>query len=142
MIHLELTGVPIPWMRAKPLYSKRRMYDAQIKEKQQVRWQLLSQFHSNPITTPLEVNITFFMPIPKSISSVKRKAMIGGILHHMTKPDTDNMLKFYLDAMTGVIYVDDSQVWCESARKVYAERPGVLIKVIPSSLNQVIETGD
>lgn len=138
MIEFQLSGTPIAWKRAKPLYNQRRMIDEQVKEKQQIRWQLRSQFHSSPLTVPLEVQLIFFMPISAYISGVKKRAMIGGVIHHIKKPDVDNMIKFYFDAMTGVIYVDDAQIWCESAKKVYAERPGVHIRIIPSSLNQVI----
>ena len=38
---------------------------------------------------------------------------------HSKKPDIDNLIKFYMDAMTGKFYVDDSQVHKIKAMKLY-----------------------
>jgi Holliday junction resolvase RusA-like endonuclease len=45
------------------------------------------------------------------------------------RPDLDKACRAALDAMTGVVYVDDSQVAILSACKEYGERAETLVKV-------------
>lgn len=45
------------------------------------------------------------------------------------KPDVDKYIRSILDAMTGVVYVDDCQVVVVAASKVYDGDPGVVIDV-------------
>lgn len=45
------------------------------------------------------------------------------------RPDLDKLLRGLLDALTGVAFKDDSQVSDIDARKVYAERAGVLLHI-------------
>jgi hypothetical protein len=51
------------------------------------------------------------------------------------KPDIDNIAKTYLDAMNGVIFVDDTQVVELHVKKVYAEKPGVDVMVMERTAN-------
>lgn len=46
---------------------------------------------------------------------------------HICKPDIDNLAKFYLDCMTGCVFVDDSIVCSMQAKKLWAERSSVEI---------------
>lgn len=81
---------------------------------------------SEPLSGPLFVNIIFFMPKPKS--APKGKVWCD------KKPDIDKLIRSTFDAMTGVIYNDDSQVVAINARKAYAsseEPPGAIITVYP-----------
>ena len=51
---------------------------------------------------------------------------------HASKPDRDNLEKAVLDAMKGIVFVDDSQACSGSVEKVYAsgdEVSGVLITI-------------
>ena len=133
MIQLNIDGNPIPWKRPG---GKRIRYDTQAKEKEQIRWVLRSQLRSDPLTNPLLVDIIFFFPIPKHISSVKKKEMLNGMIHHMKKPDVDNCAKFILDCMNDVVFLDDSQISDLHVRKQYSMKPGTYIRVTPLSLNQ------
>jgi Holliday junction resolvase RusA-like endonuclease len=45
------------------------------------------------------------------------------------KPDIDKLSRSVLDAITGGIVKDDSQVIILNARKEYGDKPGVLIRV-------------
>ena len=47
--------------------------------------------------------------------------------HHVWKPDLDKLTRAVKDALTGVIYADDSQVVRLSASKVYGDVEGVAI---------------
>lgn len=69
------------------------------------------------INTPIHVDITFHMPVPKGLVKSTR---IGD--PHTKKPDLDNLIKLVLDGITdsNAIWFDDNQVVAISARKVYA----------------------
>ena len=46
------------------------------------------------------------------------------------KPDIDKLLRALLDALTGVVYVDDSQVACIWATKEYGPRSETTVSVV------------
>ena len=46
-----------------------------------------------------------------------------------SKPDLDNFLKLFLDAMNKVVYMDDSQIVEIFATKVYSKYPCTVINV-------------
>ncbi len=69
---------------------------------------------------PVYVDISFHM---KRGKTVKRESPT-------TRPDIDKMVRCVLDALTGTIYKDDSQVTMLRASKVYAEcTPGTYLKI-------------
>ena len=61
---------------------------------------------------PLRLNVDFWMP--HNMASVKDKR-----LWHSTKPDLDKLIRAVCDAMTGVVYRDDSQIAVVTASKRY-----------------------
>lgn len=69
----------------------------------------------------VKVEISFIFDRPKSS---KRS-------FPWVKPDLDKLIRAVLDGLTGVAYVDDCQVILISASKVYGERTGAWIEVIP-----------
>lgn len=133
MIELDLYGDPIPQKR--PKFFRRGdhvgCYDDQIKLKQGFQWQMKSLYRGDPLECPLSLQITFFMPIPKSTSKVKKKQMINGVIAHIKRPDLDNLQKFLFDCMNGLIFKDDSQIVAIHARKIYAENPGTFVRIFP-----------
>lgn len=132
MIIIEVLGTPISLNR--PRACKRgefiAMYDSQVKEKQQVRWQISGQYKEKPLTVPLAVDILFCMPIPKQTSKVRTKEMLAGKLVPMKKPDIDNLIKFCFDCLNEILFNDDSQIVEVSARKIYSESPRTVIRAI------------
>jgi Holliday junction resolvase RusA-like endonuclease len=74
-----------------------------------------------PSEQPLEMNIVFYMPIPKSYSKKQSAEMLNGRIKHTKKPDIDNLIKSVLDALNGLAYADDSQIIKVTAVKRYAE---------------------
>ena len=84
---------------------------------------------SEPLETPVTVAIYIRVGIPASFSKQKRKDAIEGILKPTKKPDADNILKCFLDAMNGIVYLDDKQVVNIHLTKLYAEIPAVEIMV-------------
>jgi Holliday junction resolvase RusA-like endonuclease len=133
MICLDLYGIPVPQKR--PQFSTAgdyvHCYDGQKKLKESWQWQIKSQFRNKPIEGPLSVDLIFHMPVPKSISAIKKKQMLNGIMYHMGRPDIDNLQKFILDCLNQTIIMDDAQIVEIRAKKVYSERPGTYVKIIP-----------
>lgn len=64
---------------------------------------------------PVLISATFYMPRPKSIRDKS--------VPHLKKPDTDKLLRSTVDALSKVVWRDDSQVVEMRAKKFYA-RPG------------------
>ena len=124
MICIELFGNPIAQQR--PRFARRgthvACYDAQSKLKEGYRWQIKSQFREKPLTTPLALDLIFFMPIPKSTSGIKKRQMSNGIIAHTKKPDLDNMCKFILDCLNKLAFDDDSQIVEIRAKKIYSNK--------------------
>lgn len=63
---------------------------------------------------PIQLTITFVMPRPKAMVW-KRRPMPR--VHHTKKPDLDNLEKSLMDALTGIVWRDDSQVVWKSSTK-------------------------
>lgn len=52
--------------------------------------------------------------------------------NHTVKPDRDKLLRAVQDAMSGIVYKDDCQIWTGDTKKVYVgldEPEGVLIEI-------------
>ena len=84
---------------------------------------------SEPLDTPVTVAIYIRVGIPTSFSKQKHREALAGIVKPTKKPDADNVLKCFLDAMNGIVYLDDKQVVNIFLTKVYAETPAVEIMV-------------
>jgi Holliday junction resolvase RusA-like endonuclease len=78
------------------------------------------------------LNVRFYLKKPKSAPKRRR-------LWHTKKPDTDKMLRAIKDALTGVIYKDDSQVVMATPSKDYAENTGVVITAINAEAMDPLE---
>ena len=74
---------------------------------------------TEPLKTPVAAYIYITVPIPQSYSKKRRKACLDGLERPCKKPDCDNILKSYFDAMNDVVYEDDSQIVEIYAKKVY-----------------------
>ena len=78
-----------------------------------------------PLETPLAVYLYFRLPIPHSYSKKRTTACLAGSEKPTKKPDLDNLAKSVLDALNGVIYLDDSQIVSLHMTKVYSQHPGI-----------------
>lgn len=83
-----------------------------------------------PTEMPCRMQIDAFFPIPKSWPKYKREAVEKGCGGYRPgKPDIDNVAKAVLDALNGIIYKDDSQVWELGVSKRYGN-PALLVTII------------
>jgi Holliday junction resolvase RusA-like endonuclease len=118
-----IPGKPTPL--ARPRFTKHKVYDSQTEIKEEAIWHLYMQrnktIHKYPLDGPLQLDVTFHMPIPKSASK-KLKKNLPGTPHHK-KPDIDNLIKFILDVAQGIIIADDKHVTIINAQKIYSSTP-------------------
>lgn len=77
----------------------------------------------------------FYMPIPKSMSKRDRVDAVKGHLKHVKKPDVDNLVKLYLDVLSGTALADDNAVSLGTAIKVYSSHPRVEIYIEETGKN-------
>lgn len=76
----------------------------------------------SPHLGPVEMDIIFYLPRPKSLS---KKVII-----HMKKPDVDNLTKCVCDALEGIFFKNDSQIFRITLEKHYTEMtPGIHIQM-------------
>lgn len=128
MIFLELSGKPVPW--TAPHTRGKFHYNPKHDEKELAMWQLKTQYRDVPIGGPIHLDFTFFFPIPKSASRIKKKQMLAHLILPTCRPDTTNLQKFYEDCLTGIVITDDALVTDINSRKRYSDKPGILIKVM------------
>lgn len=97
---------------------------------------------SEPLEGPLEVTLVFYFPRPKSHYGTGKNSEVlkpSAPVHHMQKPDVDNVCKSTLDAMNAVVYQDDKQVVRLRAQKEWAAQPdqaGLALRVAPLELQE------
>ncbi len=72
----------------------------------------------------IEVEATFYFQEPKGTPKCRK-----GKLAMTKKPDIEKIARALNDAMTGLIYVDDSQITCLRLKKRYDDAPGVHVFV-------------
>jgi Holliday junction resolvase RusA-like endonuclease len=77
----------------------------------------------------ISVSCEFRMPITESWPEGKRMAAAGGLIHHISKPDKDNLEKAVFDACNGVIWKDDCQIVAGTFSKVYSLEPCAIVTV-------------
>ena len=133
MISIDLYGEPTPMNRPRFARTKKSFvcYDNQSKIKEGFKWQIKSQYRESPLICPVVIDVSFYMPIPKSTPKRILNHMQLGQYHHIKKPDIDNLQKFLLDCLNGILFVDDSQVIEIRARKIYSSKVGTFIRVMP-----------
>ncbi len=76
---------------------------------------------------PVSLDVTVEYLVPKSRSKWEQAALYW----KTSKPDLDNLAKLVKDALTTVVFEDDSQIAELSARKVYGVKPQTVIRVAP-----------
>lgn len=135
-IEIYVPAVPVaqPRARATTINGSARMYEAKKSHpihafKATVRHAALQAYSGPPLEGPLCLSAVFVFPRPKRLVWKKRDMPREP---HDIRPDRDNCDKGLLDALKGLLFVDDAQVCDGSIRKVYAagdEQPHVLVTI-------------
>jgi len=131
---MKFTILGKPQALARPRVTKTHTYNPQQQKTEEVFYDLQRQYRvlSGALKVPykkaLQVIMTFYMPIPKSWSKIKQNEAIGRPVQ--TRPDIDNMIKFYLDAGQNALWLDDSFVTHIIAKKLYDHTPRTEIQIV------------
>lgn len=112
---------PIALKRPRFSTMNGKAFDSQKKLKEAERWEISQQWDLGPISTPVKLDLSFYVAIPESWSKKKRDAHEGRPC--IKRPDIDNYIKWSLDVMNGMVFHDDSQVYDIRAYKIYSDNP-------------------
>lgn len=75
-----------------------------------------------PLLGPLRVTIEAYVAVPKSWKALDRAMALLGLKAPETKPDVDNAAKV-MDALNGIVWIDDKQVARLEVEKFYSDNP-------------------
>ena len=139
-IKLVIYGEPVAQGRPKfvRIGNHVHAYDPQKSKnyKQLVRYWVTQQLKKidgfKPLENALYVDLTFYMSIPSSWSKKKRIEADSGVIRPIKRPDADNLFKS-LDALNGLLWVDDSIITDLHIRKRYTAelaRTEIIVKEV------------
>ena len=121
---ITIPGRPVA--KARPRFARRgkfvTTYNDQQTEEGKVLFEIQKQWQRAPLAGPLAIEFGFYMPRPKGHYGTGRNAeklKMSVPAYPVTKPDIDNLIKFYLDCMNGVVFEDDRQIVICHAIKEY-----------------------
>ena len=141
-IHFQVEGDPKG--KGRPRFSRVGNFTKVYTDKQTLTYEaMIATFAkqamggSEPLKTPVSVFLHVRLPIPQSYSKKRREACLNGLEMPCKKPDIDNIAKTYLDAMNGVIFVDDTQVIDLHVKKLYSAVAGVDVMVMEAQAGAV-----
>ena len=120
---LEVAPFAKPRMSQRDRWAKRQIvkdyFAFRDTVKQEIK-RLLALQNNNDKKSWEELDIGFFIPMPKSWSKKKKLSMAG--TPHKQRPDLDNYIKGLLDALLE----EDCKVWRISARKIWVDTKGCI----------------
>ena len=82
-----------------------------------------------PTGEPIRVSIVAYFSPPKATSKKRLALMLANLIHHVKRPDIDNVVKSVLDGLNKVAWKDDSQIWSLYGEKRYSEYPHVEVLI-------------
>lgn len=119
----------IPLAQGRPRFKRvgkfTKTYDPTESKswKESVRWQCIEfmrKERKEMIDGAIEASLVFLLPRPKSLPKKTK--------HHLKKPDVDNLCKSIFDALQGIAFKSDSQIYKMTVTKLYETKiPGVSI---------------
>ena len=129
---LTIPGKPLgqPRQRIAQIAGRTRNYLPQDNPIHGYKFAIRAAWGSRPpIEGPVTLSVTAIFPRPKA--KTKKTGENKGY-PHTGKPDADNVAKAVCDALNGVAYRDDSQVWQLTVVKLVAsadEQPRTVVEV-------------
>jgi Holliday junction resolvase RusA-like endonuclease len=118
---------PIPKM--SPRHSRKGFtYNPQKKLMDSLKLLIKGQWKAPPLEGAVMLEVTLYMPIPKSTSKKRTQELLGA--YHVKRPDRSNLMKMLEDCMTGIVYKDDSQICDGPTKKIYGDPPRTEINII------------
>ena len=125
MVEFILPIDPIPKLRARA--DKRGFHYTPAKTKKferDVKLLIASQWKSEPLSEPLEIDVVFQIKRPASVSAKQRPCP-------SVKPDIDNLGKSLIDACNGILWKDDALIVKVTKEKIYGDTGQIVLRVKP-----------
>ena len=133
ILYVFVRGIPVPQGSMKAFVVKGRAIVTSDQKKlqpwrNQVAMEASAVYHKPITDKPIAIVLEFKMPCPKSLPKTQWRLPAK-------RPDLDKMIRSILDALTGIVFKDDSQVVTITAMKRYAYDgyPGVKIVINKSN---------
>ena len=117
--------------KARPRFSRGHTHTTpeSIAAERSIAWHAVQQVGQRALQGALQVRIDVAVSVPSSWSEKRRGEALGGAVRPVCKPDVDNAAKLVLDALTGVLWRDDSQVTELTISRRYAAEDSSTITV-------------
>jgi Holliday junction resolvase RusA-like endonuclease len=133
MIRFTIPGEPTAQGRPRfaVVNGHARAYDpAKSRDyKQAVRAAALEVKPNALLDGPLQITVTIYKAVPKSMSKLRREKALAQEIQPTTKPDIDNMVKIVCDSLNKIIWYDDSQIVTLYTSKWYSDNPRVEVSI-------------
>lgn len=136
----SIPGRPVPWARSR-VYVKgsgedqslgfatpkaQRAFKRVVAEYARVA--MLQAGRRQPLVGPVWLSIRVFIEPPQKVLA---RMVAGAVIPCVERPDFDNWVKLPMDAMNGLVYVDDAQVqgFPQSGKFWVAARPRLEVEI-------------
>lgn len=118
---LRFTVAGKPKGKGRPRFGNGHAYTPPetIAYEEEIGW-AARQAGATPLPHALEMTVDAYYEIPRSWPAKKKNLAATGQIRP-GKPDADNVLKIYADALNKVAYNDDVQIWKATVTKQYGE---------------------
>jgi len=141
-IELEILGDPKAQMRSQTVKIRNldfvATYDPSKNDKISFKMLDIVQKEARKlkglITGAIRLDIVCYFPFRKGdYGTGKNNGVLkpSATVMKLTKPDRDNLSKFVMDALEGVFYANDSQIFSGGTLKLYSEKPKTVVWITP-----------
>lgn len=122
-LHIIIPGRPQAKQRARQgkngFYTPKKTVEAENRIGTIVKNEIVKRRFTKklPLTGPVYLMVDFEFEMPKDWNQDKKYKMNGK--PHISRPDTDNLVKTVKDALNGIVFIDDAQVYSLEVTKIY-----------------------
>lgn len=137
---IDLKGPPTP--QGRPRIARRgayaHAYDPNAKDKKRITQKAMALIAEKTWivadTDEYAVTIKFHVPFP---ANDKKRNLASWSQSATSKPDLDNLAKFYLDALNNLAWFDDQQITSLHLIKKYSSQPNTAIYVTKKTQKKI-----
>lgn len=129
-IHLDIVPHPQKQTQLKIRHGKRYFFDPSKEESNNIKLLVRSKYQGIPTQEAVSLRIGFQLPIPAYLAKKTPS-------FHVKKPDVDNLAYLVTNALKGILYEDDSQVYELTLSKRYSKTPGIDIEMSSHSISSI-----
>lgn len=135
-IQIEIPGNPVPKGRHRTTKTGISYTPEKTRKWEQIARLIASDQMKgqDPMNGAISFIVSVYFDIPKSWPNWKKEVAEHEGVAHTSRPDADNILKASSDALNGVVFCDDSQIYLCMVKKKYSTKPRVEISVIESAI--------